>query len=167
VTRLDLYNKRMVLLAFPWVIAAGAASARAQQRGTPPAPLPSHRPAARGDGPMRGRRRRGFAGPVMGMPGCRLLSSTRKDPGWIKRIGVRTKRCLFTVSGRERISDDSKLMTVDRLIVAVFTGVQGGHSSAHVSFSMRCAVVEGCFRKMRLLQQASECSDRSRTGVFR
>jgi hypothetical protein len=30
---------------------------------------------------MRGRRRRGFAGPVMGMLGCRLLSSTHKDPG--------------------------------------------------------------------------------------
>ncbi|MFM8283688.1 MAG: hypothetical protein ACKOCW_09035, partial [Planctomycetaceae bacterium] len=24
----------------------------------------------------------GFDGPVMGMPGCRLLSSTHKDPGW-------------------------------------------------------------------------------------
>jgi hypothetical protein len=55
-------------------MAADSASARALQRGTPLAPLPSHRPAASGDGPMRGRRRRGFAGPVMEMPGCRLLS---------------------------------------------------------------------------------------------
>jgi len=31
--------------------------------GTPLAPLPSHRPARDRDGPMRGRRRRGYAGP--------------------------------------------------------------------------------------------------------
>lgn len=77
-------------------------------RLTHPAPLPSHQPAARGDGPIRGRRRRGCAGPRMEMPGCRPPTNI---PDWSKNPGF---------SGVTRASSGDE--SFDRSLVA---GIQG------------------------------------------
>jgi len=97
----------------------GKGTSRALQRESPPAPSPSHRPAARNAGPMRGPRT--YAGAGSGMPRCRPPWVAHKDLGSAQEFQVQAKnKCHLTPptsgnrihSGRESLLDRGRLASL-------------------------------------------------------
>ena len=78
--------------------------------GAPLAPLPSHRPGCSGDGPMRGRRRRGYAGPWNGCPGADgVAAGPRPGGSWavdgcLRALCFRDRRAVATCAGGIRLA---------------------------------------------------------------